>query len=58
MTKAANKYAAPFCRYGVAPDFTGLFMGDVATLGIKTKAYLRIFADPPLKKSCSNKQFK
>jgi FAD/FMN-containing dehydrogenase len=48
---AANKYAAPFCRYGVAPDFTGLFMGDVGTLGIKTKAYLRIFADPPLKKS-------
>ncbi len=40
---AANKYAKPFCRYGVAPDFTGLFMGDVGTMGIKTKAFLRIF---------------
>ncbi len=46
---AANKYAAPFCRYGVAPDFTGLFMGDVGTMGIKTKAFLRLFPDPPLK---------
>ncbi|GAH97457.1 unnamed protein product [marine sediment metagenome] len=40
---AANKYAKPFCRYGVAPDFTGLFMGDVGTMGIKTKAFLKIF---------------
>jgi FAD/FMN-containing dehydrogenase len=47
---AANRYAAPFCRYGVAPDFTGLFMGDVGTLGIKTKAYLRLFPDPPHKR--------
>ncbi len=39
---AANKYAIPFCRYGVAPDFTGLFMGDVGTMGIKTKAFLRL----------------
>ena len=46
---AANKYAAPFCRYGVAPDFTGLFMGDVGTMGIKTKAFLRLFPDPPFK---------
>jgi len=46
---AANKYATPFCRYGVAPDFTGLFMGDVGTMGIKTKAFLRLFPDPPLK---------
>ncbi len=46
---AANKYAKPFCRYGVAPDFTGLFMGDVGTMGIKTKAYLRLFKDSPLK---------
>ncbi|MFX0135019.1 MAG: FAD-binding oxidoreductase [Candidatus Hodarchaeota archaeon] len=46
---AANKYAKPFCRYGVAPDFTGLFMGDVGTMGIKTKAYLRIWPDPPFK---------
>ncbi|MFX1574340.1 MAG: FAD-binding oxidoreductase [Promethearchaeota archaeon] len=46
---AASKYATPFCRYGIAPDFTGLFMGDVGTMGIKTKAFLRLFPDPPLK---------
>jgi len=46
---AANKYAKPFCRYGVAPDFTGLFMGDVGTMGIKTKAFLKIFPDAPFK---------
>jgi len=46
---AANKYAKPFCRYGVSPDFTGLFMGDVGTMGIKCKAFLRIFRDQPYK---------
>ena len=46
---SANKYAKPFCRYGVAPDFTGLFMGDVGTMGIKTKAYLRIYPETPFK---------
>ena len=46
---AANKYAKPFCRYGVAPDFTGLFMGDVGTMGIKTKAFLRLFPNSPIK---------
>jgi hypothetical protein len=46
---AASKYAKPFCRYGVAPDFTGLFMGDVGTMGIKTKAFLRLYPDPPFK---------
>jgi len=46
---AANKYAKPFCRYGVAPDFTGLFMGDVGTMGIKTKASLRLFPNSPFK---------
>ncbi len=50
---AANKYAKPFCRYGVSPDFTGLFMGDVGTMGIKTKAYLRIFPDPKYKEARS-----
>jgi len=43
---ASSKYAKPFCRYGVAPDFTGLFMGDVGTMGIKTKAYLKLFPFP------------
>ncbi len=46
---AANRYATPFCRYGVAPDFTGLFMGDVGTMGIKTKAFLRLFPNAPIK---------
>lgn len=46
---AANKYSKPFCRYGVAPDFTGLFLGDVGTMGIKTKAFLRLYPNPPFK---------
>jgi len=46
---AANKYAQPFCRYGVAPDFTGLFMGDVGTMGIKTRAFLKLFPVTPFK---------
>lgn len=46
---AANKFAKPFCRYGVAPDFTGLFMGDVGTMGIKTKAFLRLFPNSTYK---------
>lgn len=46
---AASKYAKPFCRYGIAPDFTGLFMGDVGTMGIKTKAFLKLFPDAPFK---------
>lgn len=46
---ASNKYAEPICRYGVAPDFTGLFMGSVGTLGIITKAFLRLVPNSPLK---------
>ena len=46
---AANKYSQPFCRYGIAPDFTGLFMGDVGTMGIKTKAFLKLFPVTPFK---------
>ncbi len=46
---AANKYAKPFCRYGIAPDFTGLFMGDVGTMGIKTKAFLKLYPNPPFR---------
>jgi len=46
---ASNKYAEPICRYGVAPDFTGLFMGAVGTLGIITKAFLRLVPNSPLK---------
>ncbi|MHA1729799.1 MAG: FAD-binding oxidoreductase [Promethearchaeota archaeon] len=43
----ANRYAKPHCRYGVSPDFTGLFCGDVGTMGIKTKAVLRLFPYAP-----------
>ncbi len=46
---ASNRYAKPFCRYGVAPDFTGLFMGDAGTMGIKTKCSLRLFPNSPYK---------
>jgi hypothetical protein len=46
---AANKFAKPFCRYGVAPDFTGLFLGDVGVMGVKTKAFLRLFTNSPYK---------
>jgi len=51
---ASNQYATPFCRYGVAPDFTGLFMGDVGTMGLKCKAFLRLFPDPPIKTTSPN----
>ncbi|MFX0137899.1 MAG: FAD-binding oxidoreductase [Candidatus Hodarchaeota archaeon] len=46
---AGSKYAQPFCRYGLSPDFTGLFMGDVGTLGIKSKAFLKLFPNAPYK---------
>jgi hypothetical protein len=47
----ANRYAKPLCRYGVSPDFTGLFMGDVGTMGIKTKAVLRLYPYAPFTSS-------
>ncbi|MFX0071722.1 MAG: FAD-binding oxidoreductase [Candidatus Hermodarchaeota archaeon] len=46
---AVSRYAKPFCRYGEAPDFTGLFMGDVGTMGIKTEAFLKLFPLAPIK---------
>jgi len=36
----------PFTRWGMGPDFTGLFMGDVGTMGIKTKAVMKIYPLP------------
>jgi len=45
----ANKYAQPFCRYGVSPDFSGIFLGDVGTMGIKCKAAMRIYREHPYK---------
>ncbi|MHA1729810.1 MAG: FAD-binding oxidoreductase [Promethearchaeota archaeon] len=45
----SSKYAKPHCRYGVSPDFTGLFCGDVGSMGVKTKAVLRLFPISPFK---------
>jgi len=45
----ANKYAKPFCRYGVSPDFSGIFLGDVGTMSIKVKAAMRIYREHPYK---------
>ncbi|MEM3565105.1 MAG: FAD-binding oxidoreductase [Candidatus Jordarchaeaceae archaeon] len=43
----ASQYVKrPFSRWGMGPDFTGLFMGDVGTMGIKTKAVLKIYPLP------------
>lgn len=43
-----NKYVTqPFKRYGLGPDWTGLFLGDPGTLGVKTKAVLEIHPKPP-----------
>jgi FAD/FMN-containing dehydrogenase len=43
----ASRYVKkPFSRWGMCPDFTGLFMGDVGTMGIKTKAVMKIYSLP------------
>lgn len=43
----ASKYVKkPFSRWGMGPDFTGLFLGDVGTMGIKTKAVMKIYPLP------------
>jgi len=43
-----NKYVTqPFKRYGLGPDWTGLFLGDPGTLGVKTKAVMKIYPRPP-----------
>ncbi|HME54165.1 MAG TPA: FAD-binding oxidoreductase [Candidatus Lokiarchaeia archaeon] len=37
----------PFVRQGSGPDLMGIFLGDNGTMGIKTKATLKIFPKPP-----------
>lgn len=43
----ANSFCdKPFTRYGLGPDYSGLFLGDVGIHGIKTKASLHLFPLP------------
>ncbi|MHA1339462.1 MAG: FAD-binding oxidoreductase [Promethearchaeota archaeon] len=43
-----NKWVdKPFVRQGSGPDLMGMFLGDNGTMGIKTKATLKIFPKPP-----------
>jgi len=43
-----SKYVKkPFVRLGFGPDLMGIFLGDNGTMGIKTKATLKIFPKPP-----------
>jgi FAD/FMN-containing dehydrogenase len=43
-----NPYAKAFCRYGLGPDMTGLFLGDHGIFGVKTEVTMRLH---PLAKS-------
>jgi len=43
-----NKYVEkPFVRLGLGPDLMGIFLGDNGTMGIKTKATMKIYPKPP-----------
>jgi FAD/FMN-containing dehydrogenase len=43
-----NKWVTkPYVRQGSGPDLMGVFLGDNGTMGIKTKATLKIFPKPP-----------
>lgn len=46
-SQASTFVKKPFKRYGLGPDFTGLFLGDPGTLGIKTKAMIKVYPKPP-----------
>jgi FAD/FMN-containing dehydrogenase len=37
-----NPYAKRFCRYGLGPDTTGLFVGDQGVFGVKCEATLKL----------------
>ncbi|MEM3794041.1 MAG: FAD-binding oxidoreductase, partial [Candidatus Bathyarchaeia archaeon] len=36
----ANPYAKNFCRYGLGPDLSGLFIGDHGVFGVKTEVVM------------------
>lgn len=43
----ANSFCdKPFTRFGLGPDYSGLFLGDVGIHGVKTKASLNIYPLP------------
>ncbi|MHA1491662.1 MAG: FAD-binding oxidoreductase [Promethearchaeota archaeon] len=43
----ANSFCdKPFTRFGLGPDYSGLFLGDVGIHGVKTKASLNLYTIP------------
>jgi len=43
----ANRFVdKPFTRFGLGPDYSGLFLGDVGIHGVKTKASLNLYPLP------------
>ncbi|GAB4313134.1 MAG: hypothetical protein Kow0069_14140 [Promethearchaeota archaeon] len=43
----ANRFAEkPFTRFGLGPDYSGLFLGDVGIHGVKTEASLHLYPLP------------
>ncbi|MHA1270570.1 MAG: FAD-binding oxidoreductase [Candidatus Helarchaeota archaeon] len=48
LGSGASKYIKePFSRWGLGPDYLGLFLGDQGIHGIKTKAVLLVYPRPP-----------
>jgi len=45
-SKANTFCNKPFTRFGLGPDYSGLFLGDVGLHGIKTKASFRLYPIP------------
>ena len=47
LGSCASKYIKdPFSKWGIGPDYLGLFMGDQGIHGVKTKATLLIYPKP------------
>ncbi|TXT66975.1 MAG: putative FAD-linked oxidoreductase [Promethearchaeota archaeon] len=44
--KANSFCEKPFTRFGLGPDYSGIFLGDVGIHGIKTKASLNLYPLP------------
>jgi len=44
--KASMFVEKPFTRFGLGPDYSGLFLGDVGIHGVKTKASLNLYPIP------------